>query len=108
MIKNLSGKLFLDSDGYVLEDVNISKLFDEVYCSTNKVISVKVFKDGKLICNEEGYLYKYKNNFNMKVYYINGFGIEDTLWDLVDKNINIEIWRAEGKIYEETIHSNKR
>lgn len=97
MIKNLAGKLELEQDGYILEKVNISKLFDEVYKSNNKVIGVKIFKDGRLYCAEDGILVKDTNDCGMKVYFINGLCIEDKLWNLIDNNINVEIWVAEDK-----------
>ena len=93
--KEASGKLNYNDEGqYILDGFNISELFDKVYYDPNdNYMGFELFNNGKLICDEEGILYKDKNSKRIYVYYIDGISIEDLLWDSIDKNINIKIWR---------------
>lgn len=70
---------------------NISEILDKIYYSTNNKIKIKIMNGSKTLYNEEGNLLKKPGDYGIYDYHINGYDLEQVLFDYTGKNIDIEI-----------------
>lgn len=101
MKNNFSGILEYNDDGqYVVGNVNLSQILDEVYYSNNNIINIKIYEGTKTLFIEDGYLTRRKSDIvDIYSYHVNSFGLEDLLFDTVGKYITVEVECQENGKY---------
>lgn len=94
---NLSGKLIFNDDGeFVIQTkdgiYNITTVLDYIYKDASvRYIHCKIMKLAKILFNEEGLLYKRLDSDGLNSYFVCGVNLDKTLFDLVDKDLEIKI-----------------
>lgn len=90
---NFNGILEYNDDAeYTVGSTNLSQILDDIYYSKNNIINIKIYEGSKTLFAEEGYLTRRKSDVaDIYSYHVSSFGLEDTLFDAVDKYIDVEV-----------------
>ena len=100
---NILGKLDMDDNGEFIvhiEDnqiINITKILDDIFTSSLRPqVDIKIFKNGKLLFDEQGGLFLHMDDQKIESYFVCGVNLSKLLFYNTEENLEITI-RNEGK-----------
>jgi len=100
---NILGKLDIDDNGEFIvhiEDnqiVNISKILDNIFESQLRPqVDIKIFKNGRLLFDEQGGLFLHTDNQKVESYFVCGVNLSKLLFYNTEEFLEITI-KNEGK-----------
>lgn len=91
MQKIIQGELIYNESGeYIINNFNLSSLFSRIYYATiSNYLNIKIMQGCKTLFNEDGNLYKKKDDDGIYSYHLCGNNVELQLFNLVGQTIEI-------------------